>query len=154
MDNRHEKGDDILVEPLIQRLLSSDAGRRDVTRLASEAFRRRRQVIVFEVARQLLAVLESRGFGAGRGQLLVAGDSAQWQKIESLSQLRAAMGGRFKNLKERWVEAGFPLREHRGDREGKAAVDPNGWVELSLWINKKGFEVRLAEESEPWLFEL
>ncbi len=118
--------------------------------MVRRAIERRRQVIVYDTARKLESVL---------GRYRSDDDLSRpvgvvWVKIESLSQLRALVGGRFQNLKDRWVGAGFPLREHRGDRSGKKNFDFEGWTELSTWIHKQGFEIRLAAEEEPWLFEI
>jgi len=118
--------------------------------LVRGAIERRRQVFVYETARKLSSLFLNHQS--------VDGDEAlsgnEWIRIESLSRLRALVGGRFQNLKDRWVGAGFPLREHRGDRSGKKSFDQEGWIELSAWIHKQGFEIRLAEEHEPWLFEV
>lgn len=111
----------------------------------------RRQAIVYELARSLLERLRQSNVDLASAEEL---SQADWEKIESLSQLRATVGGRFQNLKKRWIKSGFPLREHRGDREGEAEIDEAGWVELALWINKQGYETRLASESEPWLLEV
>jgi len=121
-----------------------------IRQMVRRSLERRRQVIVYDTARKLQRILGEQG---------LHGDSSKpvgtaWVKIESLSQLRAIVGGRFQNLKDRWVGAGFPLREHRGDRSGKKNFDFEGWTELSSWILKQGFELRLAAEDEPWLFEI
>ncbi len=93
-----------------------------------------------------------------RGLALQAEAGAQsdsrWIAVESLSRLRSIVGGRFQNLRKRWVEAGFPLREHRGDKSGQYTLNDQGWLELSNWILKQGFEVRLAAPDSDWLFEL
>lgn len=146
--------DNIMMDPRMQRIIADENGHEAVARVAQDSIRRRRQVVVFEIARQIHALLQARGLATGHSITPQGADDSQWYKVESLSQLRAVVGGRFKNLKERWVEAGFPLREHRGDREGKASVDKEGWAQLGLWINKQGFQVRLADDSEPWLFEV
>lgn len=122
-----------------------------IRRLVREGVERRRQAIVYELARSLLGRLRASEVAVGGAD---AGEQADWVRVESLSQLRATVGGRFQNLKKRWISAGFPLREHRGDREGSADIDETGWVELSLWIGKQGFEARLASESDPWLLEV
>ena len=83
-----------------------------------------------------------------------SGNENDWQPIASLSQLRALVGGRFQNLKARWLTAGLPLRAHRGDREEEAQVDHDGWLELSIWINKQGYETRLSDEREEGLFQV
>lgn len=120
---------------------------RDLVRGAME---RRKQVLVYHTARKLHSMLaEYRLEEQTEGAV-----SKEWIRIESLSRLRALVGGRFQNLKDRWVSAGFPLREHRGDRSGKKSLDQEGWIELSSWIHKQGFEIRLAEAHEPWLFEV
>ena len=85
-----------------------------VRALVRSAMLRRRQAITFAVARRFAECFHSSA-------LTVTDSPSQnesgWLRIESLSQLRATVGGRFQNLKQKWVEAGFPLREHRGDRE-------------------------------------
>jgi hypothetical protein len=73
---------------------------------------------------------------------------AGWEKIESLSSLRAIVGGRFQQLKDRWVGAGLPLREKKGDRTQLSKIDGAGWNELALWINKQGFEIRRPDQSD------
>jgi hypothetical protein len=104
---------------------------------------------VVEVTRRLHIL------GAGSG---VAGMptvvTAEWIEIESLSRLRSAVGGRFQNLRDRWVGAGFPLREHRGDKEASFTLNEAGWIELSNWISKQGFEARLTPDKVGCLFEL
>jgi hypothetical protein len=81
-------------------------------------------------------------------------DGAEWTPIGSLSRLRSVVGGRFQNLKSRWVAAGFPLREHRGDKGGEYEVDEEGWLELSTWIAGQGFEARIASNDSKHLFEV
>jgi hypothetical protein len=119
--------------------------------LVRRAIERRRQAIVYEIARRCQAIMSEENFNPVNP---VAEDPQSWIKIESLSGLRALVGGRFQNLKEKWIKAGFPLREHRGDRTGQKNIDYQGWIELATWIHKQGFELRLAEEDQPWLFEL
>ncbi len=123
----------------------------DLRSLVRRALERRRQVIVYEIARMCEAKLGQKSLQAVDGGEVVGSD---WVRVESLSQLRTLVGGRFQNLKERWVNAGFPLREHRGDRTGQKQIENQGWIELVTWIHKQGFEVRLAEEQDAWLFEL
>ncbi len=116
-----------------------------------ETLQLRRQAIVYSVAREMHSIFQQIGaqFPA------IDGSASQgWIKIESLSKLRAIVGGRFKNLKEKWVGAGFPLREHRGDRDERGVINSDGWLELSSWISRQGYEVRLADESDGWLFEI
>jgi hypothetical protein len=111
----------------------------------------RKQAIVYGVAQKLFDAFQSVCENA---TMSVVQGKGSWVRIESLSQLRAAVGGRFRNLKEKWTGAGLPLREHRGDRTGKANLSFDGWVELAAWITKQGYEVKLAGDDEPWLFEV
>jgi hypothetical protein len=122
-----------------------------VRSLVRSAMSRRQQAITFSVAKRFAECFQVSGVVSGESP--TRSDSG-WLRIESLSQLRATVGGRFQNLKQKWTEAGFPLREHRGDREGKAEFRQEGWLELSLWINKQGYDARLARDEEPWLFEV
>jgi hypothetical protein len=121
-----------------------------VSRSVKNAFGRRREVLVMELAKQFrnLSPVASED-NAG-----IAASNAAWVGIESLSRLRGLVGGRFANLKSRWVEAGFPLREHRGDRVARADINQKGWTELSNWILKQGFEVRQVEDDSEFLFEI
>ncbi len=80
--------------------------------------------------------------------------SSEWKKIGSLSEIRRLVGGRFQNLKNRWVGAGFPLREHRGDRGGQFDIVGKGWEEFHAWLLQQGFESRLSEEADGTLFEI
>lgn len=116
-----------------------------------EALKRRRQAVVFQLATK---VYERFLVHEDAIDMVNVNQTSGWVQIESLSQLRSVVGGRFQNLKRKWIEAGFPLREHRGDRGGPIQVDSQGWVELSVWINEQGYEVRLADESASWLFEV
>ncbi|MFN8392110.1 MAG: hypothetical protein U0136_17595 [Bdellovibrionota bacterium] len=118
--------------------------------LVRRAIKRRRRIIVYEIARRCQELMSEHKVGG----VMSATSADEWIRIESLSGLRALVGGRFQNLKDKWVRAGFPLREHRGDRAGQKNIDYQGWIELAAWINKQGFELKLAEEDQPWLFEL
>jgi hypothetical protein len=122
-----------------------------VRRLVRDAIRARRQAIVYALARRFSGTVEMLGDISPTVERDVA---TGWTRIESLSQLRAVVGGRFQNLKQKWVSAGFPLREHRGDREEKATVSQSGWIELSVWIGKQGYETKIASDEDPWLFEV
>jgi len=104
---------------------------------------------------ELLSQLEASGIGKVSGAAQTQNESdSKWIAIESLSSLRNLVGGRFHNLKEKWIEAGFPLREHRGDKAGEVEVKKQGWIELTNWILKQGYEARLAPDREDCLFEL
>lgn len=81
-------------------------------------------------------------------------DKGDWVGIESLSRLRNVVGGRFENLRKRWRDAGFPLRERKGDRDGDFTIDKEGWLELTNWIAKQGFECRLAAKGSESVFEI
>ncbi|MBN8548665.1 MAG: hypothetical protein J0M12_05055 [Deltaproteobacteria bacterium] len=115
-----------------------------------EAFAARRDIFVFEILKQLRrgklsaapAVADENSAGAG------------WVDIESLSKLRNVVGGRFENIKRKWVGAGFPLREHRGDKAGEFEVNSEGWVELSNWMSKHGYESRLRPDRPDCLFQI
>ena len=109
----------------------------------------RRQAIVVALARKLYRSLKEQAL-----QLRSDSRGDGWIRIESLSQLRTTVGGRFQNLKQRWVAAGLPLREHRGDRSVKAELDREGWIELVGWMERQGWEASLATDEEDWLFSV
>lgn len=111
-------------------------------------------MLVNEVYEKLQACMAQAPQAASLSDLQGSQTKDDWVAIESLSALRAVVGGRFQQLKERWVEAGFPLREHRGDRQQSAEFNEAGWVELSRWIVKQGFEVRRAQEGEEFFFKI
>lgn len=122
----------------------------EARRVIRAAVTRRRQAIVYELARRFVKRFERHLVVEEQD---IKSDHEGWISVESLSQLRAVVGGRFQNLKKKWTGAGLPLRDHRGDRSGSADLSSEGWVELSLWINKQGYEVRLSEDEEG-LFEV
>lgn len=84
----------------------------------------------------------------------VVDSGVTWTEIQSLSRLRTVVGGRFQNLKTRWIEAGFPLREHRGDQKDDYVLNEKGWLELSSWIARQGYEARLTKDKTGCLFEV
>ncbi|MFM1848502.1 MAG: hypothetical protein RL417_1976 [Pseudomonadota bacterium] len=139
---------DALDPVLIRNVVETSAER--YLKLLEETLIQEHDVIVGEIARRIRAV-------AG-GELAAPGEtppvSSDWVEIESLSRLRSIVGGRFQNLRDRWVGAGFPLREHRGDKDGEFALNESGWFELSNWILKQGFEARLTPDRPGCLFEL
>ena len=113
------------------------------------SFQKRKNVLVYSLAKRLRK--------ENLHSLNLTEDSTEdisWVKIESLSQLRSLVGGRFLNLKEKWLAAGFPLREHRGDRDLGANINDTGWLEFNIWINKRGFEARLCDLGVNALFEI
>lgn len=83
-----------------------------------------------------------------------AEEEREWIQIESLSRLRSIVGGRFQNLKQRWVSAGLPLKKHRGDQVVEFEVSEEGWLELSTWILDQGYEVRVSSSKTASLLEL
>ncbi|MBX7145534.1 MAG: hypothetical protein K1X79_13875 [Oligoflexia bacterium] len=114
------------------------------------SFDQRRETLISALMQRLGAVPHS-----GHGNVAaVPTSAAPWVDIESLSRLRSVVGGRFENLKKRWVDAGFPLREHRGDKEKDYKVDQGGWDELAGWLLKHGFESRLTPDSLVALFQV
>lgn len=119
--------------------------------LVRAALQRRRQAIVYGLAEHFFARLEFQKSAPTPSEVE---NGETWVGIESLSQLRSVVGGRFQNLKQKWVAAGLPLREHRGDRKGEATIDEDGWLALSVWINKQGYEARLVNDNENYLFEV
>lgn len=131
--------------------LPPDSVRNLIRQTFHDALQLRRQAIVFAAARQMHSVFQELGI---QFQKIDGLEEQGWIKIESLSRLRAIVGGRFKNLKDKWVAAGFPLREHRGDRVERGVINSEGWLELASWIARQGCEVRLAGENDDWLFEI
>lgn len=131
-------------------MLENENEQNELRALVRDSFERRRHAVVFDLARKLRLRLDENDLGSSSHN----SPEREWIKIESLSQLRAQVGGRFKNIKEKWINAGFPLREHRGDRAHKAAVDYDAWVQMANWILRQGYEARLATEQESWLMEI
>ena len=111
--------------------------------------RNRRDYFLYIVSEQIKTLNLEVGL-----QGAVQSSTGEWLPIESLSKLRAIVGGRFQNIKNKWVEAGFPLREHRGDRQEEFEVNKDGWISLSNWIISQGYEARLAAENPKCLFEI
>jgi len=113
----------------------------------NEIFERRRDYFTFELTK----ILDEMDSGQkGRAEA----EGSEWIEIESLSRLRTVVGGRFASLKEKWIEAGFPLRKHRGDTASVYELDEKGWLSLSAWISKQGFEAQLPNADSKWLFKL
>jgi len=125
---------------------ASTARLRDAVR---RAFQRNRDLLVAEIVRR------ARARGLAPGSVAVPHRTGgAWIGIASLSALRQLVGGRFQNLRDRWTAAGFPLREHRGDKEMEYQVNEGGWIELSSWILKQGYEARLTPDAPDSLFEV
>ena len=123
----------------------------DTRELVRAALGRRRQAIVYALAERFHQMIR---FETSEASPENEADQGDWTPIESLSQLRSVVVGRFQNLKQKWIAAGLPLREHRGDRSGEASLDEEGWLALSIWINKQGFEARLVSNNDTYLFEI
>ncbi|MDC0357517.1 hypothetical protein OAO01_01780 [Oligoflexia bacterium] len=114
-----------------------------------EVFASKKEFFVHAVAQKL------RNSDLAYAQAPDAGQAVdEWIAIESLSRLRSVVGGRFQNLKKRWIEAGLPLRQHRGDKGKAYTISKEGWMELCNWILKQGFEARLSDDKTTYLFEL
>jgi len=118
--------------------------------LVKSVFRDKRELFVHSVMDKLSRDLLSKTALT----MTSTGPEDDWIEIESLSRLRSIVGGRFKNLKDKWLLAGLPLREHRGDRQADYEVREDTWVELSNWIAKQGYEARLAEADRSHVMEL
>lgn len=113
------------------------------------AFESRRDVFVFELLKKL-----RRENLRATVAVTSEGTEGAWTDIESLSKLRNVVGGRFENIKKKWTGSGFPLREHRGDKGASFTVNNEGWVELSNWLSKHGYESRLRPDKPDCLFQI
>ncbi len=114
-----------------------------------QAFKQRRDVFLSEILKRL----RQSGVGGGAPGRATEVEGG-WVDVESLSKLRNLVGGRFENIKKKWVGAGFPLREHRGDKSGGFELSQSGWVELSNWMSKHGFEARLCPDKPECVFQI
>ncbi|RMG43709.1 MAG: hypothetical protein D6719_03225 [Candidatus Dadabacteria bacterium] len=112
-----------------------------------EAFRIKRELCVHA----LVSGLEDVNISELPAQQETQGE---WLAIDSLSKLRAEVGGRFQNIKKKWIEAGFPLKQHRGEKTASYKLNQEGWIELTNWILKQGYEARLATDDSEHLFEI
>lgn len=113
-----------------------------IRKLVKDFVERRRHVLVYSLAQALESKVSDES------------DTAPWIEISSLSQLRSIVGGRFKNLKDKWLESGFPLKEHRGDQKLVSEVHFEAWLRMLSWINKQGYDARLCEDRDEVFFEL
>ena len=112
-----------------------------------------RPQVVLEVM-AMLRVLHGADPGVVVSKSSTLLDKSEWFPVVSLSQFRTLVGGRYANLKLKWLGAGFPLRAHRGDRDEEATVDAEGWRALVEWIRHQGFEARLGLPEMGVLLEL
>ena len=119
-----------------------------VVELVRRSIRSKRELIVHAIVERL------RGTGGAPVPPTANREGGEWTGVESLSRLRSIVGGRFQNIKDRWIGAGLPLKEHRGERSKLGKIDQAGWLELSSWVQRQGFEVRLASDRDDILFEI
>ncbi|MCC6220291.1 MAG: hypothetical protein IT291_03510 [Deltaproteobacteria bacterium] len=152
MENKKELGElMIAISDIGGRIVASKTDREAIRKLVADAICHRRQAIVYNLARQFFG-----GFLAD-ARLLVGGlgeGNVEWIGITSLSQLRTIVGGRFQILKQRWISAGFPIREHRGDTKFAGHINQHEWANLAAWLRTRGFKARLCEEGSDNLFEI
>lgn len=111
-----------------------------IVNLVDEFFKRRKHVLVHNLALAFKDRLRS--------------ENSLWISIGSLSSLRTQVGGRFENLKEKWVASGFPLKEHRGEPRKEFLLNTEKWLLLKLWIEKRGFDVLLSSNEEQEFFRV
>jgi len=113
-----------------------------VEQVVSAAFAQKRAVILRSMYNEWSAVLN-----AEEGETSSKSASAVgWEEIVSLSSLRKIVGGRFQLLRERWMKAGFPLKEHRGtvlDADSSSRGNPD---EFFSWLDSQGFLVRRQDD--------
>lgn len=122
-------------------------------KLVEEALRLNEELFVHEIEKRLKSVPRASLDNVDSNSPTEESDSSeQWTGVESMSRLRGIVGGRFQNLKERWLSAGLPLKEHRGSKTRSYKIEKDGWIELSSWISQQGYEVRLASEEDDYLF--
>lgn len=122
---------------------------RQLRELVRDAIELRRHALVFQAAEiwsELLEGVSPRG--------AIAEVAPRWQPIASLSQLRGVVGVRFQKLRDRWVAAGFPLREHRGDRPIRPDVALEAWEDFARWLQDEGYRVRRSEAGAEAFFEI
>lgn len=142
-----------------QEAAESLAALQEAGRLATEnrlvsgidlVLRKREATLVIQAAQLIASELSVMGSARSAESSV----PTKWQPIESLSRLRAIVGGRFENIKKKWTDAGLPLREHRGDKDKAYNIDSAGWEELSAWLLKHGYESRITPRSDLGAFEV
>ncbi len=112
-----------------------------------DVFKKRRGVYIDQLAKIIL-----RQPGA---KTVERAQQAEWVGIVSLSGLRTLVGGRFSNLKEKWLAAGFPLKESKADEKQSYTIVKSAWLELVDWIEGQGFTARLPpDKGSGILFEV
>jgi hypothetical protein len=83
-----------------------------------------------------------------------AAQEDDWVAIDSMSKLRAIVGGRFDTLKAKWQSAGFPVKQKKGDSIPEFVVDSSGWTDLESWLLKMGYKARLRPDFKDRVFEI
>ena len=116
--------------------------------VVGEAFTRRRSLLI-QGTRERLSHAEKIAPNSKSTE-----SNTDWILIESLSQLRKVVGGRLEILRDRWVKAGFALKEHRGSKICDKVADGEPWREFSLWLLEHGYEAKLAAAEAEHLFEV
>jgi len=148
LENRNDQLIDTLFAPfreMFERELESR-----IEQAARDAFNQNRSYYLSEVVGLLEDCNADRSL-EGSEQTL---EGIEWLDIESLSQLRSIVGGRFQKLRTRWVKAGLPLREHRGDKDASYQIDSEGWSELSDWLLEQGYKVRQGTGEDAVIFQI
>jgi hypothetical protein len=115
----------------------------------SEVFDERKGFYLSCIQNRLSALLNGLPRSEISGQ-----NGHKWEEIDSLSKLRSLVGGRFQNLKVKWLGAGFPLKQDKGSKPAMYTLNEPGWLELSSWISNQGFEVRRNSEKKDVIFEI
>jgi len=83
-----------------------------------------------------------------------AAQEDDWVAIDSMSKLRAIVGGRFDTLKAKWQSAGLPVKQKKGDSIPEFVVDSSGWTDLESWLLKMGYKARLRPDFKDRAFEI
>lgn len=120
-----------------------------LTKVVEEAFSQNREYLLSQIERTL-----GQAPRANETEVVSANNLAEWIAVDSLSRLRALVGGRFESLKARWQGAGFPLKRKKGDKISDYQIIESGWSELEGWISKQGFSARRRVDLEDRLFEI
>lgn len=116
--------------------------------VVEEVFQSRREAFVLHIMDRF------KGLSVVPSEETSVKSDEPWIEVESLSRLRSVVGGRFQNIRKKWISAGLPLREHRGDKQDEYEIVPEGWVELSNWILKQGYEARTTNDKTGCVIEL
>lgn len=81
-------------------------------------------------------------------------EDTDWTAVDSMSKLRAIVGGRFDTLKAKWQAAALPVKQKKGDDIPEFVVDPSGWTDLESWLLKMGYKARLRPDLADRVFEI